>query len=82
MGANILGIDPAKNVTAVANKDGIETISDFFGTSVVSVIEKKYGKAGIITANNVLAHTDNIHDIIAAIKKLLDRNGVFVFETQ
>lgn len=82
MGANVLGIDPAKNVTAVANKDGIETISDFFGTSIVPVIEKKYGKAGIITANNVLAHTDKVHDVIAAIKKLLDNNGVFVFETQ
>lgn len=81
-GAKVLGIDPAKNIAKVANKDGINTIPDFFGTKIVPLVLKKYGKAGIITANNVLAHNEELHDIIEGAKQLLDDNGVFVFQAK
>ncbi len=82
MGGNILGVDPARNVARDANKLGIKTLPVFFDEDIAGKIFKKYGPAGIITANNVLAHTDNIHGIISGVKKLLDENGVFVFEVQ
>lgn len=81
-GAKILGVDPAKNIAKIANLEGIETITAFFNKDLVKKIIKKYGKAGIITSNNTLAHTDILHDIFYGIKDLLDKGGVFVFEVQ
>ena len=82
LGANILGVDPAKNIARIANFEGIETIPAFFNKNLVKKIIKKYGKAGVITSNNTLAHTDILHDIFDGVKDLLDKNGVFVFEIQ
>lgn len=82
LGAKILGIDPAKNIAKVANEQGIETIADFFGKDKVEKLIKKYGKAGIITSNNTLAHTDMLHDIFKGVKEFLDEKGIFIFEVQ
>lgn len=82
LGARVLGIDPAKNIAQIANKQGIETIADFFSKDKVAKLIKKYGKAGIITSNNTLAHTDALHDILEGVKEFLDEKGVFVFEIQ
>ncbi len=82
LGAKVLGIDPAKNIAKIANEHGIDTIADFFGKTKVKNLIKKYGKAGIITSNNTLAHTDTLHDIFEGVKELLDNKGVFVFEVQ
>lgn len=82
LGAKVLGIDPAKNIAKIANEQGIETIADFFGKEKAGNLIKKYGKAGIITSNNTLAHTDALHNIFDGVKELLDDKGVFVFEVQ
>ncbi len=82
LGARVLGIDPAENIAKIANSNGIETIADFFSRKKVPELIKKYGKAGIITSNNTLAHTDALHDIFQGVKELLDNNGIFVFEVQ
>src|SRR5258708_14256355 len=82
LGAKVLGIDPAENIAQVANEQDIETIPAFFSKEMVPKLIKKYGRAGIITSNNTLAHTDVLHDIIAGIKELLEKDGVFVFEVQ
>ncbi|QQG40415.1 MAG: class I SAM-dependent methyltransferase [Candidatus Levyibacteriota bacterium] len=82
LGARVLGIDPAKNIAKIANEQGIETIADFFGKDKVENLIKKYGKAGIITSNNTLAHTDALHNIFEGVKEFLDEKGVFVFEVQ
>ncbi len=81
-GAKILGIDPARNIACVANKNEIPTIPAFFNSKLVPKIIKKFGKAGIITSNNTLAHTDILHEIFQGVKELLDIDGVFVFEVQ
>lgn len=82
LGARVLGVDPATNITTIVNKEHLESINDFFGTHIIPHINNTYGKAGIITANNVLAHTDKIYDILAATKQLLAPKGVFIFEIQ
>lgn len=82
LGARVLGIDPAKNIARIANNQGIETIPIFFHKDKVEKIIRKYGKAGIITSNNTLAHTDTLHDIIEGVSRLLDEKGIFIFEVQ
>ena len=81
-GAKVLGIDPAKNVTPVAAAAGIPMITDFFTEATAKRVEKEKGKAGLVLANNVLAHVDDVHDFIKGVKTILDPRGVFIFEAQ
>lgn len=82
LGCDVLGIDPAVNISKQMKKSDIETLWEFFGSSLVPTIQKKYKKPGIICANNVLAHTDMIHDILEGVRLLLDETGIFIFEVQ
>ncbi|MCX6781446.1 MAG: class I SAM-dependent methyltransferase [Candidatus Magasanikbacteria bacterium] len=81
-GAKVLGIDPAKNIAAQANKIGIPTVADFFNRKTAKKIKETHGSAGVVIANNVLAHTDILHEIIQGAADLLADDGVFVFEAQ
>ncbi|MBT4731859.1 class I SAM-dependent methyltransferase [Candidatus Woesearchaeota archaeon] len=77
---NILGIDPSKEISSVANSNGVPTINDFFNKKISSNILKDHGPAKIITANNVYAHIDDLTSITEAIKNVLHDDGIFVFE--
>lgn len=81
-GIKILGIDPAENVADIANREGIETLAEYFTPHVAGRCAEKYGKASIIAANNVFAHTDEVDVFVEAVKFLLSPEGVFVFEAQ
>ena len=43
-------------------------------------IAKQYGKAHAITATNVVAHINDIHNLVSGVKNLLAPTGVFVIE--
>jgi SAM-dependent methyltransferase len=75
-----LGVEPARNVAALAVENGIETINEFFSERIARQILKKYGSAKVVIANNVIAHIDNLHDIFSGAKALTGDGGVFVFE--
>ncbi len=79
-GFKVLGIDPAKEISEIANKKGIETLNNFFDLELSNHIKKNYPKASIITANNVFAHCDDLIGIVNGVKNLLSENGTFVFE--
>lgn len=81
-GIRVLGIDPAENVAAMANAAGIPTLAAYFTPDVVRALKAQHGPADVISANNVFAHTDDIHTFVAAVKELLAPDGVFVFEVQ
>ena len=81
-GVKVLGIDPAENVAAMANKEGVETWTEYFTPEVAVRVAQEKGKAAIITANNVFAHTDDVERFVQAVKELLKPNGVYVFEVQ
>lgn len=77
-----IGVEPATNVAMIAEKDGIETINDFFGKKSVDEIIKRKGHADVVTAANVFAHIDDIHDVAENVKLLLKKDGIFVIEVQ
>ena len=77
---NVLGIDPAKDIAKKANNLGIRTLNSFFDEKVSSLIKKKYGKAKIVTANNVFAHNDDLLSFLKSIKNILSEDGIFIFE--
>ncbi len=79
-GMKTLGIDPASNLAAVASRQGIETIEDFFNKKAAQRVFKEKGKADVITATNVFAHMDDIHEFLSGIEILLSDNGIFIIE--
>jgi SAM-dependent methyltransferase len=81
-GIRVLGIEPAQNIANLANHDGVETVAEFFTPPLARQLANEKGKAAVITANNVFAHTDTIDEFVIAIKNLLAPGGIFVFEVQ
>lgn len=75
------GIDPAKNVARAANDAGIRTVTDFFNKKN-AIKYYANNQAGIIMANNVVAHVEDIHDFMDGIEIALKPDGVFIFECQ
>ena len=76
----VLGVTP-ENIAKIAINKGIPTIQDYFSKNLSLKIEKKYGKAKIITATNVFAHMDNILTLLKSIKKLMKNDGLFISES-
>ena len=79
---NIIGVDPAVNLAAIANKNNIETLADFFNESSVNTILEAKGPADIVSAFNVFAHADDLKGIVKNVFKLLKTKGIFVIEVQ
>lgn len=77
----VLGVEPSANVAQVARAKGIDTLDGFFNVEMAKGIVQKYGKAKVVTANNVFAHIDDIDEIVLAVKELLTDDGVFISES-
>lgn len=75
-----LNIDPAKNLKAIAKKNGVENLVAYFNEETAKKVVKKYGQADIITGQNVFAHIDNLDSVFKGLKLLLKPNGVLVME--
>jgi len=77
---NVLGVEPAKNVAAYAERKKIKTIKDFFSLKLSHRIKKKYGEQNLVISNNVLAHVPDIKDFLKGIKNILSQKGIATFE--
>lgn len=75
-----LGIEPSNNVADVARKQGINTISDYFGETLACNIAEKYGKADLISSANVMCHIPDLNSVAKGISHLLKPTGVLAFE--
>jgi SAM-dependent methyltransferase len=79
-GPQILGVDPASNIVKIANDRGIETWDAFFDLSIAEKILSIKGPAKIVTGTNVFAHINDLHSFMKAVKTLLTKDGIFIFE--
>lgn len=79
-GIPVLGIEPTRNTAAVAQKKGIKTIVDFFGSKLAKKLVVDGIKADLIAANNVLAHVPDTLDFISGMKTILKPRGVITVE--
>ncbi len=76
----VLGITP-EDIGKVAVQRGIPTLQTYFDSRAVSQVLQKHGKARIITATNVFAHIENVHDVLKNILRILTSDGVFISES-
>jgi nucleoside-diphosphate-sugar epimerase/SAM-dependent methyltransferase/quercetin dioxygenase-like cupin family protein len=81
-GIKVVGVEPAKNIAELSNKNGIPVVNEYFEKSSVDQIINSYGKADLVTASNVFAHSDNLVNIAKHAFDLLKPNGSFVVEVQ
>jgi hypothetical protein len=79
-GYRVHGIEPT-DMGHLANSRGIPTSVAYFGREVAKKVRGQEGPAAIITATNVFAHIENIHDIVQNILLMLDEKGVFISES-
>jgi SAM-dependent methyltransferase len=79
-GLNILGIDPAEEIGEASRKAGIPTITAFFTQAVAERVVKEHGHAKFVTANNVIAHIDDLSEVMRGVQHLLAPDGIFAFE--
>lgn len=75
-----MNVEPALNVAAVARSRGVETVPEFFTSSLAARIASEHGKAKLILGNNSIAHIDDQHDLAAGLLELLADDGVFVIQ--
>lgn len=76
----VLGIEPT-NAGKLAIERGIPSIISFFNKEVADKTVREHGEAQIITATNVFAHIENIHDVTSGILSLLADAGIFITES-
>lgn len=80
IGMKALGIDPAENLADEANKNGIRTLCAYWSEALAKDVVHRFGMPRIITATNVFAHVDDVHEFVEAVKICLAPKGIFVIE--
>ncbi len=75
----ILGVEPAKNLAKLANKNKIKTFNGFLEKNSLKKIKKN---ADLILASNVFAHSDKLKEMAECMFKLLKKNGTIIIEVQ
>lgn len=79
-GVPVLGIEPARNVAAVASERGIPTRVAFFGKQEAERLRAEDRQADLLIGNNVLAHVPDLGDFVQGLKTLLAPAGVLTME--
>ncbi|MBF0253894.1 MAG: class I SAM-dependent methyltransferase [Candidatus Omnitrophica bacterium] len=79
-GHRVAGIEPTL-MANLANERGIPTQMAFFDRTSAEKALAEHGKAKLITATNVFAHIENIHEIVESLLLLLDEKGLFISES-
>lgn len=75
-----LNVDPASNLCSIAERNGIESVCEFWSSELASKLIVSHGKADLITATNVFAHLDDIKDFMLGCKIILSLDGIIVIE--
>ena len=79
-GVPVLGIEPARNIAAVARDKGIDTLNEFFSIGVATALAESGRRADVVHANNVLAHVPDLNGFAAGLGRILKPGGVAIVE--
>lgn len=79
-----LGVDPASGPVAVARERGLSVIEKPFSSQVARQMLNSgtISAAGIVIANHVLAHVEDVSSVLEGISLLLADDGVVYIEVQ
>jgi len=75
-----IGVEPAANVAAVAQKNGVPTVVKFFGRETAKELVAQYGQVDLLIGNNVLAQVPDLNDFVGGMETVLKPGGVITVE--
>lgn len=78
----VVGIDPATEALEEARATGVRTIAAAFTANIARDVVGQWGRAGLIVANNVVAHVSDLNDLFDAFTIVLAEEGRLVVEVQ
>ena len=77
-----MGVDPAQNIyTTISSKKRHKIYCDYWNEISAQNIKTEYKNVDIIIAENVFAHTDDIHSFIKNCKEVMSDNSVLFIQT-
>ena len=79
-GHRVCGVEPT-DTYKIGVERGIIAINAFFGPKTAAEVVVQQGCAKIVTATNVFAHIENVHEIVESILAMLDGDGIFISES-
>lgn len=75
---NFCGVDPAENIAATANEEGLTTVVGFWPDVATQFEDNSYD---VVIGQNVFAHTLNPYDALKEVKRVLKSDGFAIFQT-
>lgn len=77
LGLDVLGVEPARNLAAVAEAEGIATLNRFFAADVAREITAQRGAPKLVTAAGVFFHLEELHSATEGVAEFCRRGAVF-----
>jgi hypothetical protein len=81
-GCRALGVEPTNIAEIARTENDVETIQRFFTESLAREIVADYGHPKIVTMTNVFAHIAPLGEVMRGLVELLQRDGIFITESQ
>jgi SAM-dependent methyltransferase len=79
-GFRVHGIEPTQ-MGVRAQERGIPTTISFLTAEAADHVRREQGPAKVVTATNVFAHIEDVHSVVANIRRLLADDGTFISES-
>jgi SAM-dependent methyltransferase len=79
-GAEVLGVEPASNIAAVAREVGVATREEFFNAATARQLAAEWGRADLAVGRHVFAHIDDLQDLLAGLAAISHRDTLVAFE--
>lgn len=81
-GCPVVGVDPASGPVGAARERGLDVLDVAFTPTVAGELLEARGPAGLIIANHVLAHVEDVSHVLSGVSTLLAADGVAFVEVQ
>jgi SAM-dependent methyltransferase len=79
-GVRHLGVDPAKDVAALAEAKGVRVRTTFFDEPAAVEIRAEHGPADVIFGANTICHVAYQESLLRGVDALLSEDGIYAFE--
>lgn len=76
------GVDPASGPVNIARSRGLDVVGEPFTLALAEKLRAERGPAGLVIANHVLAHVEDVSDFLAGVRHLLADDGIAIIEVQ
>ncbi len=80
LGIQACGVDISQNITEMARAKGLDVVTGYFDEQTAETIERRLGRADVVTGSNAFAHNDRPELILKAALRILKPHGHLCLE--